>query len=250
MPPAPVPSCARTTSGPKRPPTDSAWSPHQEWSWWAIRGQLIDLPGYVANCALSTIMAAAVRERLAALRGPWIEGDPAGPIHVRPVVRGGGVTDTGGAVRCLPRRAAHGRTVARRPAPSPVVADRWCRPDARRTRPRTRRLGGNATCFAPVGYRTLTASTPPDHESSSGRRRLLLGLCRGPPPRAPRRFRCPGGDDQPGRRRCGRRPARRRRPALEATTSLRRPPGGPATVPQTGMTTSASTAIARKSRLR
>ena len=50
--------------------------PHPDWSWWAIRGQLIDLPGYLANYALSAIMAAAVRERLAAVRGPWIEGDP------------------------------------------------------------------------------------------------------------------------------------------------------------------------------
>jgi hypothetical protein len=50
--------------------------PHPEWSWWALRGQLIDLPGYMANYALSAIMAAAVRDRLLAARGPWFEGDP------------------------------------------------------------------------------------------------------------------------------------------------------------------------------
>ncbi len=50
--------------------------PHPEWSWWAIRGQLIDLPGYLANYALSAIMAAAVRARILAVRGPWFEGDP------------------------------------------------------------------------------------------------------------------------------------------------------------------------------
>ena len=50
--------------------------PHPEWSWWAIRGQLIDGPGYLANYALSAIMAAAVRARIAAARGPWFEGDP------------------------------------------------------------------------------------------------------------------------------------------------------------------------------
>ena len=50
--------------------------PHPEWSWWAVRGQLIDLPGYLANYALSAIMAAAVRARIAAVRGPWFEGDP------------------------------------------------------------------------------------------------------------------------------------------------------------------------------
>ena len=50
--------------------------PHPEWSWWAIRGQLIDGPGYLANYALSAIMAAAVRARITAARGPWYEGDP------------------------------------------------------------------------------------------------------------------------------------------------------------------------------
>ena len=49
---------------------------HPEWSWWAIRGQLIDGPGYLANYALSAIMAAAVRARIAEVRGPWFEGDP------------------------------------------------------------------------------------------------------------------------------------------------------------------------------
>jgi hypothetical protein len=50
--------------------------PHPEWSWWAVRGQLIDGPGYLANYALSAIMAAAVRARIAELRGAWFEGDP------------------------------------------------------------------------------------------------------------------------------------------------------------------------------
>ncbi len=51
-------------------------APHPEWSWWAIRGQLIDLPGYMANYALSAIMAAAVRARILERRGPWFAGDP------------------------------------------------------------------------------------------------------------------------------------------------------------------------------
>ena len=50
--------------------------PHPEWSWWAVRGQIIDMPGYLANYALSAIMAAAVRARIMAIRGPWFEGDP------------------------------------------------------------------------------------------------------------------------------------------------------------------------------
>jgi hypothetical protein len=50
--------------------------PHPEWSWWAMRGQLIDSPGYLANYALSALIAAALRGRLLELRGPWWDGDP------------------------------------------------------------------------------------------------------------------------------------------------------------------------------
>ena len=50
--------------------------PHPEWSWWAVRGQLIDLPGYMANYAFSAIVAAAVRARILVVRGPWWDGDP------------------------------------------------------------------------------------------------------------------------------------------------------------------------------
>jgi hypothetical protein len=50
--------------------------PHPEWSWWAMRGQLIDSPGYLANYALSAVIAAALRARLLELRGPWWDGDP------------------------------------------------------------------------------------------------------------------------------------------------------------------------------
>jgi hypothetical protein len=49
--------------------------PHPEWSWWAMRGQLIDGPGYLANYALSAIVAAAARGRLRELRGDWSAGD-------------------------------------------------------------------------------------------------------------------------------------------------------------------------------
>jgi hypothetical protein len=50
--------------------------PHPEWSWWALRGQLIDGPGYMANYALAALIAAAVRRRIGEVRGPWWEGDP------------------------------------------------------------------------------------------------------------------------------------------------------------------------------
>jgi oligoendopeptidase F len=50
--------------------------PHPEWSWWAIRGQLINGPGYMTNYALAALIAAAVRARIREVRGPWWEGDP------------------------------------------------------------------------------------------------------------------------------------------------------------------------------
>ena len=50
--------------------------PHPEWSWWAVRGQLIESPGYLANYALSAITAAALRARIRELRGDWSAGDP------------------------------------------------------------------------------------------------------------------------------------------------------------------------------
>jgi hypothetical protein len=49
--------------------------PHPEWSWWAVRGQLIDSPGYLANYVLAAIAAAALRARIRDLRGDWSTGD-------------------------------------------------------------------------------------------------------------------------------------------------------------------------------
>ncbi|MFL5674546.1 MAG: hypothetical protein ACJ779_06045 [Chloroflexota bacterium] len=50
--------------------------PHPEWSWWAMRGQLVEQPGYMANYALSPIVAAAIRARTLEVRGSWMTGDP------------------------------------------------------------------------------------------------------------------------------------------------------------------------------
>ena len=38
--------------------------PHPELSWWAMRGQLIDAPGYMMNYALGAMIAASVRARI------------------------------------------------------------------------------------------------------------------------------------------------------------------------------------------
>lgn len=38
--------------------------PHPEWSWWAMRGQLIESPGYIMNYALGAMVAADVHAQL------------------------------------------------------------------------------------------------------------------------------------------------------------------------------------------
>ena len=49
--------------------------PHPEWSWWAMRGQLIDGPGYMLNYALGAILTAQLRARIVEDRGAWLAGD-------------------------------------------------------------------------------------------------------------------------------------------------------------------------------
>ena len=49
--------------------------PHPELSWWAMRGQLIDAPGYMLNYAAGSILIAAIRERTRQLHGPFTRGD-------------------------------------------------------------------------------------------------------------------------------------------------------------------------------
>ena len=49
--------------------------PHPEWAWWAMRGQLVDLPGYMMNYALGAIITADLRARVLADRGAFWKGD-------------------------------------------------------------------------------------------------------------------------------------------------------------------------------
>jgi hypothetical protein len=49
---------------------------HPEWSWWAMRGQLIDAPGYLLNYALGAFIAADIRARLAAAGDGFSRDDP------------------------------------------------------------------------------------------------------------------------------------------------------------------------------
>jgi hypothetical protein len=51
--------------------------PHPELPWWAMRGQLIDLPGYMLNYAAGSIIVAAIREQIRSQHGPFVTGDPA-----------------------------------------------------------------------------------------------------------------------------------------------------------------------------
>lgn len=51
-------------------------APHPERAWWAVRGQLIDAPGYMMNYAAGAILCADLRARLRELHGPFSEGDP------------------------------------------------------------------------------------------------------------------------------------------------------------------------------
>ena len=49
--------------------------PHPELSWWAMRGQLVDAPGYMVNYAVGAMLIAAVRARTVAVHGPFVTGD-------------------------------------------------------------------------------------------------------------------------------------------------------------------------------
>ena len=50
--------------------------PHPDLAWWAVRGQLIDSPGYMMNYAAGAILAADLRARLRELHGSYAAGDP------------------------------------------------------------------------------------------------------------------------------------------------------------------------------
>jgi len=49
--------------------------PHPEWGWWAMRGQLVDSPGYMMNYALGAMITAQLRARVREQRGPFWRPD-------------------------------------------------------------------------------------------------------------------------------------------------------------------------------
>ena len=50
--------------------------PHPELSWWAMRGQLVDAPGYMMNYAVGAILIAALRAKTVDAHGPFVSGRP------------------------------------------------------------------------------------------------------------------------------------------------------------------------------
>ena len=65
--------------------------PHPELSWWAMRGQLVDAPGYMVNYAAGAILIAAIRARIQAGARPVPRGrrllvrlDRAATLSLRP----------------------------------------------------------------------------------------------------------------------------------------------------------------------
>jgi Zn-dependent M32 family carboxypeptidase len=50
--------------------------PHPEISWWAVRVQLVDLPGYMVNYGLGAVVTADIRQRTRSLLGPFDTGNP------------------------------------------------------------------------------------------------------------------------------------------------------------------------------
>jgi Zn-dependent M32 family carboxypeptidase len=50
-------------------------TPHPELSWWAVRVQLIEEPGYMVNYGLGAVITAQIRQRIARQLGPFQAGD-------------------------------------------------------------------------------------------------------------------------------------------------------------------------------
>lgn len=50
--------------------------PHPELSWWAVRVQLVDIPGYMVNYGLGAVLTAEMRQRISKALGAFNTGDP------------------------------------------------------------------------------------------------------------------------------------------------------------------------------
>jgi hypothetical protein len=50
--------------------------PHPDYSWWAVRVQLVDSPGYMVNYGLGAVITAEIRQHIRQSLGPFDAGDP------------------------------------------------------------------------------------------------------------------------------------------------------------------------------
>jgi hypothetical protein len=50
--------------------------PHPEYSWWAVRVQLMDSPGYMVNYGLGAVITADIRQHIRLSLGSFDTGDP------------------------------------------------------------------------------------------------------------------------------------------------------------------------------
>ena len=107
-------------------------APHPEWSWWAMRGQLIDSPGYLANYAAGAVLTADLRARTRELRGATAVGDAGWYAWASQALLRFG--------RERPARDVLSAFLGRRPSPAALLADlaRARPPDPSRPRPSPR----------------------------------------------------------------------------------------------------------------
>ena len=50
--------------------------PHPEWSWWAMRVQLVESPGYMINYGIGAVLTADIRQHIQESLGPFETGNP------------------------------------------------------------------------------------------------------------------------------------------------------------------------------
>ena len=74
--------------------------PHLEYSWWAVRVQLMDSPGYMVNYGLGAVITADIRQRIRQSLGPFESGDPRWYAWISEhLLRSGGELETAALLR-------------------------------------------------------------------------------------------------------------------------------------------------------
>ena len=100
-------------------------APHPEYSWWALRVQLVDSPGYMVNYGLGSVITADVRGRIRQSLGPFDAGDPRWyPWISEHLLKVGGEFETAELLRQFLGRPVSPQALIddmRRPAPSEKI---------------------------------------------------------------------------------------------------------------------------------